>query len=63
MEFLFILCYVSFLSVSVKRCEKILRGVDRGVVHSIYYITQTAVLTRAIISNVSADNTINRRGE
>ena len=60
MEFLFILRYLSFLSVSVKRCEKISRGVDRGIAHSTYYVTQTAILTHDIISNAPADNTINR---
>ena len=46
MEFLFILRYLSFLSVSVKRCEKITKeGVDQGVAHSTYYVTQAAVLT------------------
>ena len=59
MEFLFILHYLSFLSVSVKRCEKITKeGVDQGVAHSTYYVTQTAVLTHDIISNVP-DNIIN----
>ena len=63
MEFLFILCYLSFLSVSVKRCEKISRAVDRGVAHSTYYVTQTAVLTRDIISNAPTNNTINRHSD
>ena len=58
MEFLFILRYLTFLSVSVKQCEKISRGVDRGVAHSTYYITQTAILTRDIISNTSANNAV-----
>ena len=62
MEFLFILRYLSFLSVSVKRCEKISRGVDQSVAHSTYYVTQTAVLTRDIISNAPAYNTTNRCG-
>ena len=33
-----------------------MKDVDRGVAHSTYYITQTAVLTCDIISNVPADN-------
>ena len=49
-------------SVSIKRCEKITRGVDRGAVHSTYYVTQIAVLTCDIISNAPIDNTINRLG-
>ena len=41
MEFLFILRYLSFLSVSVKQCEKIMKeAVDRGVAHSTYYVTK-----------------------
>ena len=46
----------SLFFFSVKRCEKITKGVDRVVAHSTYYITQTAVLTRDIISNALADN-------
>ena len=58
MEFLFILCYLSF-----RRCEKITKeGVDQGVAHSTDYVTQTAVSTHDIFSNAPADNTINRRG-
>ena len=37
-----------------------MKGVDRGVAHSAYYVTQTAVLTRDIISNAPTDITINR---
>ena len=49
MEFLFILRYLSFLSVSVKQCEKIMRSVDRGVAHSTYYVTQIAFCAPLII--------------
>ena len=56
MEFLFILRYLSFLSVSVKQCEKISRGVDQGITHSTYYVSHD------IISNAPTDNTINRHG-
>ena len=63
MEFLFILHYLSFLSVSVKRCEKITKeGVDRGVVHSTYYVTKQPLAPHDIISNAPAVNIINRRG-
>ena len=49
-----------FLSVSVKRCEKITKeGVDRGVAHSTYYVTKQQP-ARDIISNAPAINTINR---
>ena len=56
MEFLFILHYLSFLSVSVKRCEKITKGVDRVVAHSTYYITKQPPAPRDIISNTPAIN-------
>ena len=59
MEFLLILHYVSFLSVSVKQCEEILRGVDQGVAHSTNHVTRTPVLTHDIISNAPTNNTIN----
>ena len=55
MEFLFILRYLSHLLNDVN-----LRGVDRGVADSTYFITQTAFLTHDIISNAPGDNTINR---
>ena len=58
MEFLFILYYLSFLSVSVKRCKKITKGVDRVVVHSTYYVTKQPLAPRDIINNAPA---INRR--
>ena len=58
MEFLFILHYLSFLSVSVKRCEKITKGVDRVVAHSTYYVTKQPLAPRDIISNAPA---VNRR--
>ena len=48
MEFLFILHCLSFLSVSVKRCEKITKGVDRVVAHSTYYITIQPLAPRDI---------------
>ena len=54
MEFLFILHYLSFLSVSVKRCEKITKGVDRVVAHSTYYVTKQPLAPRDIISNAPA---------
>ena len=61
MEFLFILHYLSFLSVSIEQCEKITKeGVDQGVVHSTYYITKQPTYTRDIISNAPAVNSINR---
>ena len=56
MEFLFILHYFSFLSVSVKRCEKITKGVDRVVAHSTYYVTKQPLAPRDIISNTPAIN-------
>ena len=63
MEFLFILHYLSFLSVSIKRCEKITKeGVDRGVAHSTYYITKQPLASHDIISNTPGVNTINRPG-
>ena len=41
MEFLFILYYLSFLSVSIEQCKKIMKeSVDRGVAHSTYYVTK-----------------------
>ena len=49
---------LSFLSISVKRCEKISRGVDRGIAHSTYYVTQITVLTHDINRNAPADNTV-----
>ena len=43
---------LSFLSVFIKRCEKISKeGVDRGVSHLTYCVTQAAASTRDIISN------------
>ena len=51
MEFLFILHYLSFLSVSIKRCEKITKGVDRVVAHSTYYVTKQPLAPCDIISN------------
>ena len=56
MEFLFILHYLSFLSVSVKRCEKITKGVDRVVAHSTYYVTKQPIAPRDIISKAPAVN-------
>ena len=58
MEFLFILNYLSFLSVSVKRCEKITKGVDQVVAHLTYYITKQPLAPRDIIGNAP---TVNRR--
>ena len=58
MEFLFTLHYLSFLSVSVKQCEKITKGVDRVVAHSTYYVTKQPLAPRDIISNAPA---VNRR--
>ena len=58
MEFLFILHYPSFISVSVKRCEKITKGVDRVVAHSTYDVTKQPLAPRDIISNAPA---VNRR--
>ena len=58
MEFLFILHYLSFLFVSVKRYEKITKGVDRVVAHSTYYVTKQQLAPRDIISNTPA---VNRR--
>ena len=58
MEFLFILHYLSFLSVSVKQCEKITKGVDQVVAHSTYYVTKQPLAPRDIISNTPA---VNRR--
>ena len=44
MEFLFILHYLSFLSVSIKQCEKITKeSVNRGVVLSTYYVTKQSL--------------------
>ena len=41
MEFLFILHYLSFLSVSIKQCEKITKeSVNQGVALSTYYVTK-----------------------
>ena len=56
MEFLFILHYLSFLSVSVKRCEKITKGVHRVVVHSTDYVTKQPLAPRDVISNTPAVN-------
>ena len=56
MEFLFILHYLSFLSVSVKRCEKITKGVDRVIAHSTYYVTKQPIVPCDIISNAPAVN-------
>ena len=52
----------SFLSVSVKRCEKITKeGVNQGVAHLTYYVTkQPHAHVIYIINNASAVNTINR---
>ena len=59
MEFLFILHYLSFLSVSIKQCEKITKqGVDQGAAHSTYYVTKQPLCIRDIISNAPAFNTI-----
>ena len=58
MEFLFILHYLSFLSVSIKRCEKITKGVDRVIAHSTYYITKQPLEPCDIINNTPA---VNRR--
>ena len=52
MEFLFILHYLSFLSVSIKRCEKITKGVDRVVAHSTYYVTKQPLAPRDIVFGV-----------
>ena len=54
MEFLFILHYLSFLSVSVKRCEKITKGVDRVIAHSTYYVRKQPLAPHDIISNTPA---------
>ena len=54
MEFLFIFHYPSFLSVSVKQCEKITKGVDQVVAHSTYYVTKQPLAPRGIISNAPA---------
>ena len=62
MEFLFILHYLSFLSVSVKQCEKITKGVDRVLAHSTYYITKQPPAPCDIISNAPAINIINTCG-
>ena len=51
--------YPSFLSVSVKRCEKITKDVDQVVAHSTYYVTKQPLAPCDIISNVPA---INRHG-
>ena len=56
MEFLFILHYLSFLSVSVKQCEEITKGIDRVVSHSTYYVTKQPLAPRDIISNAPAVN-------
>ena len=56
MEFLFILHYLSFLSVSMKRCEKITKGIDQVVVHSTYYVTKQPLAPCDIISNAPAIN-------
>ena len=58
MEFLFILYCLSFLYVSVKRCEKITKGVDQVVAHSTYYVTKHPLASRDIINNAPA---VNRR--
>ena len=52
----FHLQYLSFLSVSVKRCEKITKGVNRVVAHSTYYVTKQPIAPRAVISNAPAIN-------
>ena len=39
---------LSFLSVSIKRCEKITKGVDRVVAHSTYYVTKQPLAPRDI---------------
>ena len=54
MEFIFILHYLSFLSVSVKQCEKITKGVDLVVAHSTYYVTKQPLAPCDIISNAPA---------
>ena len=58
MEFLFILHYLSFLPVSVKRCEKITKSIDQVVAHSTYYVTKQPLAPRDIISNTPV---VNRR--
>ena len=45
---------LSFLSV--KRCEKITKGVDQVVAHSTYYVTKQPLAPRDIISNGPAVN-------
>ena len=52
--------YPSFLSVSVKRCEKITKGVDRVVAHSTYYVIKQPLASHDIINNAPA--AINRYG-
>ena len=47
-----------FLSVSVKQCEKITKGVDQVIAHSTYYVTKKPLAPHDIISNAPA---VNRR--
>ena len=61
MEFLFILHCLSFLSVSIKRCEKITKGVDRVIAHSTYYVTKQPVAPCDIINNAPTVKLIDRR--